>query len=104
MAQPKRDLAQVTGGLQDHHRTRVPQHMRGDVLLLQRRTARSCETHILVEHVGEAHACHGTVVCTQEHFWNGEITSNCQPRPEIIGRLCPEGESAFSASFALDLY
>ena len=82
----------------------MAQDMRGDVLLLQRGAARGRETHILVEQVGEAHACHGAAVCAQEHFWNGELTSNFQPCPEIIGSLLPQGESALSASFTLDLH
>jgi hypothetical protein len=104
VSQPQRDLTEVPRGLQDDHRARMTQDMRCDVLLCQRGTARCSELHILVEHVGEAHTRHGTAVCAQEHFRHGEVPPHGQPRPEIIGRLCPQGERAFPASFALDLH
>jgi len=81
----------------------VAQDMRGNVLLRQRGTGRCSESHILVEHVGEAHTRHGTAVRAQEHFRHGEGPSHCSPRSEIIGRLCPQGERAFPASFAVRL-
>ena len=91
VSQPQRDLPEVPRGLQDDHRTRMTQDMMCDVLLCQRGTARCSKPHILVKHVGEAHTRHGTAVCAQEHFRNGEVPPHCQPRPEIIGRLCPQG-------------
>ena len=81
----------------------MAQDMGRDMLLLQRGAARCREPLILVEHVGEAHTRHGTAVCAQEHFRHGEVPAHGQPRPEIIGRLFPQGESTFPASFALDV-
>jgi hypothetical protein len=77
--------------------------MRGDVFRPQRGATPFGEAHILIEHMGEAHTRQGVAMGAQKHFWQGDVPSHRQPRPQIVGGLLPEGQSAFPAAFAVHL-
>ena len=90
MTQPKGDLADITGSLQRVHGTAVPQHMRGHVLVGDRRDNALCRSNVLTEPVGETIPCHRAAIAVQEEFRPDIVGTDGKPGPNGCLRLLPE--------------
>src|SRR6266404_2374088 len=89
MPQPQRHLPDIPRGLQHQHGTGVPQDMRGDALLVQRRTHLRGRLHMLLEDIFEPRACHWEAMGIDEELSCGGCAPHREPVPHICGGLLP---------------
>ena len=90
VAEPERNLADIPGGLQYHHRRRVSQNMGGDSLFLQGWTTFGSHMSMLSEYILKARTGHRLSVSVDEEFRSGQLATHGQPGAQIRGGLFPE--------------
>src|ERR1700730_16502188 len=79
----------IFGCLQDPKRAGMPQRMRGDPPVGQRRAAASSGPHVLVEDVFKTGTRHGFAMRVQEQFRNRDWVPDCHPRTQCRCSLLP---------------
>lgn len=82
----------------------MPQDVWRDRLVGQRGTRLGSHPYVLAEDMRKADAGHGSSLRARKEFWNGDGASHCEPGPQIIGRLWPQGQGAFATAFAGHLH
>ena len=100
MAEPERDFADITRGPQHHHCRAVPQAVRRDLSLLQRRVTFGCSLNVLVKNVFEARACQRLAVSIDKQLLRPfplirTLAEGCHSIA-LIGRLCVVSRGASS--------
>jgi hypothetical protein len=100
VTEPEGDLPNVAGRVQSVHGTRMPQTVRRNLFLRQRRLPGAGSSNVLFQNVFETRPSHDIAAGVQEEGCALRLTTNLKPVTKSGRCLFPQRKHPFTTAFA----